>query len=123
MLAEAQTPTGILIEDCTTCGCRHAVTRKHCPICGLATLFNHGDCSPECSPETLRRLEWQRAKLAELANRLALGALEAPSPDVRGAALESLRQARHSIGKLDQQIAWYRRRQGWSWPTGPAWTD
>ena len=38
------TPTGIPIVDCTTCGHRHPVTRRHCPTCGRATLFGHEDC-------------------------------------------------------------------------------
>lgn len=38
----ATTPTGIPIIDCDTCGHRHPVTRVHCPVCGLATLFGHG---------------------------------------------------------------------------------
>lgn len=35
------TPTGIPIIGCETCGHTHPVTREHCPVCGLATLFGH----------------------------------------------------------------------------------
>ncbi len=38
------TPTGIPITVCDICGFRHPVTRKHCPVCGLATLFGHEEC-------------------------------------------------------------------------------
>lgn len=37
----AETPTGIPIIDCATCGRRHPETRRHCPICGIASLFSH----------------------------------------------------------------------------------
>lgn len=37
------TQTGIPIIDCEQCGHRHPVTRNHCAICGLATLFGHED--------------------------------------------------------------------------------
>ena len=40
------TPTGIPITDCVTCGRRHPVTRRHCSMCGLATLFGHQRCVP-----------------------------------------------------------------------------
>lgn len=33
--------TGIPIIDCTVCGRRHPETRRHCPICGVASLFSH----------------------------------------------------------------------------------
>lgn len=33
--------TGIPIIDCTVCGRRHPETRRHCPICGMASLFSH----------------------------------------------------------------------------------
>ena len=36
-----ETPTGIRIIDCDTCGYRHPEQRPHCAVCGLATLFNH----------------------------------------------------------------------------------
>lgn len=39
--AMSTTPTGIPIRDCDTCGYRHPITRKHCTICGRATLFCH----------------------------------------------------------------------------------
>ncbi len=42
----AATPTGIPIEDCTTCAHHHPITRPHCPSCGLAHLF------PACPEET-----------------------------------------------------------------------
>lgn len=35
------TPTGVPIRDCNECGHRHPITRKHCTICGRATLFCH----------------------------------------------------------------------------------
>lgn len=38
------TATGIPIECCDVCGGRHPLTRKHCPDCGLATLFGHDFC-------------------------------------------------------------------------------
>ena len=41
------TQTGIPIIDCEECGYRHPVTRKHCPTCGKATLFNHQNCGWE----------------------------------------------------------------------------
>lgn len=37
----AETPTGIPIIDCTVCGRRHPETRRHCEICGAASLFSH----------------------------------------------------------------------------------
>lgn len=37
----AETPTGIPIIDCATCGRRHPETRRHCEICGAASLFSH----------------------------------------------------------------------------------
>ena len=36
--------TGIPIVVCETCGKRHPVTREHCRVCGLATLFGHDFC-------------------------------------------------------------------------------
>lgn len=41
---QTTTPTGIPIVDCLTCGRRHPVTRRHCPVCGLASLFGHKEC-------------------------------------------------------------------------------
>lgn len=38
------TPTGIPITLCDQCGHTHPVTRKHCPVCGLATLYGHNKC-------------------------------------------------------------------------------
>lgn len=38
------TQTGIPIGDCAQCGRRHPLTRNHCPVCGLATLFGHFNC-------------------------------------------------------------------------------
>lgn len=35
------TPTGVPIIDCHECGHRHPAPRRHCPTCGLATLFGH----------------------------------------------------------------------------------
>jgi len=40
------TPTGIPVTDCDTCHHRHPVTRRHCPGCGLATLYGHENCQP-----------------------------------------------------------------------------
>ncbi len=37
----ATTPTGIPISLCETCGHRHPISRKHCPVCGLALIFAH----------------------------------------------------------------------------------
>lgn len=39
-----ETPTGIEIAPCGVCGKTHPVTRAHCPVCGLATLFGHEEC-------------------------------------------------------------------------------
>ena len=39
------TQTGIPIQDCPHCGHQHPVTRRHCPSCGLATLFGHEECT------------------------------------------------------------------------------
>lgn len=41
------TQTGIPITDCDTCGHIHPVTRRHCPTCGLAPLFNHQQCGTD----------------------------------------------------------------------------
>ena len=38
--AMTTTPTGIPIRDCNECGYRHPITRKHCTICGRATLVS-----------------------------------------------------------------------------------
>lgn len=39
------TQTGVPIIDCDECGYRHPITRKHCPVCGLATLpSSHAKC-------------------------------------------------------------------------------
>jgi predicted RNA-binding Zn-ribbon protein involved in translation (DUF1610 family) len=38
------TMTGVPIVDCSECGFRHPVTRKHCAGCGLATIFGHDAC-------------------------------------------------------------------------------
>lgn len=42
--ASDRTPSGIPIVDCAKCGWRHPITRRHCPTCGKASLFGHGDC-------------------------------------------------------------------------------
>lgn len=47
----SETPTGIPITDCDTCGKRHPVTRTHCPVCELATLFGHGGCEAPDNPK------------------------------------------------------------------------
>ena len=41
------TPTGISVVECFTCGWTHPVTRRHCPVCGLASLFGHETCREE----------------------------------------------------------------------------
>lgn len=41
LVSSEKTMTGIPIEDCTSCGGRHPVTRKHCEVCGAASLFPH----------------------------------------------------------------------------------
>lgn len=33
------TPTGIPVTACTTCGKTHPVTRRHCAVCGSASVF------------------------------------------------------------------------------------
>lgn len=38
------TPTGIPVTLCTDCNREHPVTRQHCPVCGLASLFGHESC-------------------------------------------------------------------------------
>ena len=40
-----KTMTGIPITNCAECGFRHPVTRVHCVVCGLATIFGHDDCN------------------------------------------------------------------------------
>lgn len=50
------TQTGIPIQDCLHCGYRHPVTRRHCPACGLATLFGHEGCTSD--PEQLDMLRY-----------------------------------------------------------------
>lgn len=39
-----ETMTGIPIRDCDVCGFCHPVTRVHCSVCGLATIFGHDVC-------------------------------------------------------------------------------
>lgn len=39
-----KTMTGIPVVECGTCGKRHPVTREHCAVCGMATLFGHDFC-------------------------------------------------------------------------------
>ena len=41
------TQTGIPIIMCEVCGKSHPVTREHCAVCGLATLFGHGNCEAD----------------------------------------------------------------------------
>lgn len=38
------TQTGVPVADCDECGKRHPVSRAHCPVCGMATLFGHKEC-------------------------------------------------------------------------------
>ena len=35
------TQTGVAIVECFTCGWTHPVTRRHCEVCGSASLFSH----------------------------------------------------------------------------------
>ena len=39
-------PTGTPITLCTDCNREHPITRQHCPVCGLASLFGHESCGP-----------------------------------------------------------------------------
>lgn len=41
------TPTGTPVTQCPDCGRTHPATRPHCPVCGLATIWGHNDCTPD----------------------------------------------------------------------------
>lgn len=45
------TPAGIPVGECGQCGRRHPLTRNHCRVCGLATLFGHFDCEVKSGEE------------------------------------------------------------------------
>ena len=43
------TQNGVPIIECEQCGREHPETRKHCPKCGMPTLFPNTHCKEDAA--------------------------------------------------------------------------
>lgn len=77
-----------------------------------------------CTREEEQRLEAQRAHAAGLAEKHARAMLKATAQQ-RPAIADALRGYRHEVEVIDQQLAWYRRRdpRTIAVPDKPAWSN
>jgi len=60
------TPTGIPVTKCDTCGREHPVTRRHCQVCGVPSIFigSDGCCLWHTGQEACALDAWLRGDAA-----------------------------------------------------------